>query len=88
MANTLLSDKYSPVSEGPFFVEYWQVASGGAAGDTSVIVPNRGRHIVEVTGGPYSSNLSTLGTSTNVTLTLIGGTDTQGAGVVRVLTRP
>lgn len=87
LAGTLVSDKYSPSMEVPFFVEYWQIASGGAAGDTCTITPNRGRFVVEATGGAASSDVSTAGTSTNVTFTLIGGTATQGAQIVRLLTR-
>ena len=88
LAGTLVSDKYSPHSEGQFFVEYWQIASGGSAGDTCAITPNRGRFVVFADGGPASSNVSTNGTSTNVTFTLVGGTATQGSQIVRLLTKP
>lgn len=88
LASTLVSDKYSSSTEGQFFVEYWQVASGGAAGDTCAITPNRGRFVVAATGGSSSNDVSTAGTSTNVTFTLVGGTATQGAQIVRLLVKP
>ena len=88
LAGTLVSNKYSPDREGQFFIEYWQIASGGAAGDTCAITPNRGRFVVAATAGSASTNVSTNGTSTNVTFTLVGGTATQGAQIVRLLVKP
>lgn len=84
IAATRVLETYSPTTEGPYSVEYWRLASGGAAGDTCAITPATGRFVRAVSGGPFSNNLSTVA-STNVTLTLIGGTDTQGAVDVRLL---
>jgi len=69
-------------------VEVWQIASGGATGDTCAITPKRGRFVISASGGPFTNNLSTAGTSTNVTLTLVGGTATQGASFVTLLVQP
>lgn len=65
--------------------EVWQVASGGSAGDTIAIAPARGRYVLAAVGGPTSNNISTAGTSTNVTLTISTGTSTVGAFQVRLL---
>lgn len=70
-------DQPYPVSG--LHVEHWRVASGGSAADTCAIPPKRGRYVVSVVGGPAYNNLGTLGTNTNVTLTLVGGTATIGS---------
>lgn len=58
-----------PVPQSGLHIEVWRVAMG-AVGDTATIVPARGRFVVSAVGGPATSNPSSLGTSSNVTLTL------------------
>lgn len=58
-----------PVPQSGLHIEVWRVAMG-AVGDTAAIAPARGRFVVAAVGGPATSNPSSLGTSTNVTLTL------------------
>jgi hypothetical protein len=58
-----------PVPVGGLHIEHWRVAMG-AVGDTAAIAPKRGRFVVSVIGGMGTHTLGTLGTNTNVTLTL------------------
>ena len=61
-------------SDGPLHIEIWRVDTA-TAGDTSVIVPKRGRFVAAAIGVP--SNLSTAGGNTNVTITLAGPSDLE-----------
>ena len=74
-----------------FLVEVYRIAAGQSAGDTAVIpttpassqAPTRGRGIIKsVSGGPFSNNLGSA--SSNVTITLEGGTTTIGQFDVQV----
>ena len=88
LASTLVTDKYTnTIDANGFLIEVWQVASGGSAGDTCAITPNKGRFIISAEGGPASSNVATDGSSTNVTFTLVAGTSTVGAFNVRLVTK-
>ena len=65
----------SPLANG-LQIEVWQVA-GGSVDDTSVITPKWGRFVVSVVCPQATHNASTLGTSTNVTLTLTASAATS-----------
>lgn len=87
LAATRVSASYldQPSPASGYHIEVWRVASGGANGDTAAITPARGRFVVSAVGGPASNNLSTVGTNTNVTLTISTGTNTVGAFDVQIL---
>ncbi len=69
----------------PFIVEIWRVTHG-TVGDTATITPARGRFVVGAIGGPPSSTtLSTLGTDTNVVLTLTASGSTSVTSDVLLL---
>lgn len=76
----------SPMANG-LQLEVWQVAGGGV-GDTSVIVPKFGKFVVSVVCPQATHNASTLGTSTNVTLTLTASAATNVVFDTWVLTAP
>ena len=62
---------------GGLLLEVWRVA-GGAVDDTIAITPSRGRFVVAAMSSiATSDNVSTLGTSTNVTLTLLASAATS-----------
>lgn len=76
----------SPMANG-LQIEVWQVA-GGAVDDTAAITPKWGRFVVSVITPQATHNVSTLGTSTNVTLTLTASAATSVVFDVWLLTRP
>ena len=74
-----------PYPMAGFHEEVWRVASGAAAGDTVVITPARGRYVVVAQCGPATDDVGTVGTNTNVTLTVVAGTSTIGSFNVTIL---
>ncbi len=81
---TVFADQPMP-GPGGFHEEIWQVASGGASGDTATIAPARGRLVVAAFGGPTSNNINPTTPQTNVVLTLAAITATLGSFQVRVM---
>jgi len=73
-----------PAPQSGLHIEHWRVAMGAVA-DTAAITPKRGRYVVSVIGGPATNNLSTLGTDTNVTLTLLSSAATTATFDVQLL---
>lgn len=67
-----------------FHIEVWRVAMG-AVGDTAAITPKRGRFVVSALGGNATNSLGTLGTDTNVTLTLTASAATSATMDVMLL---
>lgn len=76
----------SPMANG-LQIEVWQVAGGGV-GDTAAITPKFGKFVMSVVSPQATHNVSTLGTSTNVTLTLTASAATNVVFDVWLLTRP
>lgn len=73
---------------GGLRLEVWQVA-GGAVGDTSTIQPKFGGSVISVISGQAAThNASTLGSSTNVTLTLTASASTSAVFDTFVLCKP
>lgn len=95
LANTNISrtvslDAQTPLAQGDsgMIIEVFRVASGGASGDTTVLVPTLITDIRMVLPNVGASdNLSTTAANTNVTLTLTSGTVTFGAFQVAVIGR-
>ena len=87
LAATRITSVYAdqPMPFAGYHEEFWQVASGGAAGDTVVLAPARGRFVAIASGGPTFNNINPTTPQTNVTLTLANGTTTIGSFQVRLL---
>lgn len=74
-----------PIPLGPFHVEFWR-ATYGTVGDTITITPARGRYVVSaVSTIPASTTISTVGTDTNVVLTLTASGATTVTGDIMLL---
>lgn len=73
-----------PIPFSGLHVEVWRVAMG-SVDDTAAITPKRGRFVVSAVGGPATNNLGTLGTNTNVTLTLVSSAATTATFDVQLL---